>query len=334
MSVPILANPTHLGNDLSPRADPDTLAPLDIPSTPWEHYQRPFVRDLAYALACPPILTTWVNHQPLLNAPTVILHSAEFWQQQFASYQPRLHELDNTQGYQALTRFLMTRPSPYRLGFHFEGLIHFWLIDGFALNLHPFEVLAHNVQLYQGKQTTGELDYILRNHDTGEIEHWELAIKFFLGSPPYTFADWVGMNSRDNLERKMTHMQSKQFRSIWVDVSGHESGKAKVKIDKRIAVIKGRFFKPVTDNGFVRPQWLTPNFPLHDWINGEDTEQLNKLDMSILRRAHYVEWFTKRPFYDERPSPLHWSKDSPPETGLYFEGNRPLVIYRDKSSDK
>ena len=297
---------------------------------PWEQFTRPFVRDLAYALACPPILNAWVDHEPLLNTPTVTMHSAEFWQQQFSNYYARLAVLDTTQGYQALTRFLMKRPSPYRLGFHFEGLMHFWLTDGFALDLHPFEVLAHNIQLYQGKQTIGELDYILRNHETGEIEHWELAIKFFLGSAPYDFADWVGMNSRDNLQRKMTHMQSKQFRSVWVDVSGHESGKAKVKIDKRIAVIKGRFFKPMTDINFERPQWLTPNFPLHDWIDGQSAEQLATLDRSIVRRANYVEWFTKRPFYDGRQSPLYWSKDTPPETALYFEGDRPLVIYRVK----
>lgn len=290
---------------------------------PWEQYRRPFVRDLAYALACPPVLNTWVDHQPLFNTATVTIHSAEFWQLQFAHYQPRLHQLDTTQGYQALTRFLMSRPSPYRLGFHFEGLLHFWLVDGFKLELHPFEVLAHNVQLYRDKLTVGELDYILRNHKTGEIEHWELALKFFLGSAPYDFADWVGINSRDNLERKMTHMQSKQFRSVWVDTDAHKT----VKVDKRVAVIKGRFFKPVAEQSFARPEWLSAHFPLHDWIDAHSADQLATLDRRILRRADYVEWFTKRPFYDQRRPLLSCAEDEPLETGLYFEGDRPLVIY-------
>ena len=304
---------------------PDTSAIVD----PWERYQRPFVRDLAFAIACPPVLNAWVNHQPLINTPTVTLHSAAFWQQQFINYQHRLETLDTTKAYRDLSRFLMNRPSPYRLGFHFEGLLHFWLMDGFERGCHPFEVLAHNVQLYRGKQTTGELDYILRNHDTGEIEHWELAIKFFLGSAPYQFANWVGMNSRDNLERKMTHMHSKQFRTVWVEVNNE----ANVKIDKRIAVIKGRFFYPYGDTSFARPSWLAPNLPLHAWYDGNDLAQLATIDRSQLRRAHYVEWFTKRPFYDERRPMMPWSEQSPPQAGLYFEGDRPLVIYQNNATN-
>ena len=298
--------------------------------TPWECYSRPFVRDLAFALACPPVLNAWVDHEPLMNTPTVVMHSALFWQQQFAAYQPRLEVLDNTKAYRRLTRFLMSRPSPYRLGFHFEGLMHFWLTDGFDNDYHAYEVLAHNVQLFRDKQTVGELDYILRNHDTGEIEHWELAIKFFLGSPPYGFANWVGMNSRDNLERKMTHMQSKQFGSVWIDVDFNESVQ-RVKIDKRVAVIKGRFCRPVSDTQFARPTWLTPSFPMHDWYDGNNKAQLATLNMRKLRRAHYVEWFTKRSFYDEYRPLIKWSEGSPPQSGLYFEAGRPLVIYRDKS---
>ena len=296
---------------------------------PWEQYTRPFIRDLAFAIACPPVLNAWVDHEPLVPTPTVTMHTAAFWRQQFTAYQPRLAELDGTKAYRELTRFLIRRPSPYRLGFHFEGLMHFWLTDGFERGYHPFEVLAHNVQLFRGKQTTGELDYILRNHDTGEIEHWELAIKFFLGSAPYHYANWVGMNSRDTLERKMTHMQSKQFGAVWVDVNFHET----VKVDRRIGVIKGRFFQPVSDPNFKRPDWLTPSFPLHDWYDGNDLAQLATIDRSQLRRAHYVEWFTKRPFYDERRPMMPWSEQSPPQAGLYFEGDRPLVIYQNNATN-
>lgn len=317
MSEPIARSPSLPTTDLSPNLNP------------WERYTHPFIRDLAFTLACPPVLNTWVDHEPLNPTPTVVMHSAAFWQQQFDNYQSRLDILDKTKAYRDLTRFLMNRPSPYRLGFHFEGLMHFWLTDGFEHNCHPYEVLAHNVQLFRGKQTIGELDYILRNHDTGEVEHWELAIKFFLGSSPYDFVNWVGINSRDNLERKMTHMQSKQFGSVWIDVNSHK----RVKVDKRIAVIKGRFFRPYTDTIFERPSWLAPTFPLHEWYDGHDEAQLATLDMTVLRQAHYVEWFTKRGFYDEHRPLIKWSEDSPPESGLYFAGDRPLVIYRDKAKE-
>lgn len=260
---------------------------------PWLQYTRPFVRDLAFALACPDVLKHWVSPEPNLVSPTIEVHDNDFWQSQYQKYAPRLQELDNSSAYQELTRYLMSRPSPYRLGFHFEGLMHFWLEDGYRIGAHPFEVVAHNVQLYSGMQTTGELDFILRNHDTGEIEHWELAIKFYLGSAPYHFENWVGINARDTLARKLIHMQTKPFRSVWVDLDFYE----KIKIDKRYVVMKGRFFKPHKDTTPL-PEWLNSPFPMHEWhiINGHD--DFEALQMPHLRPTHYVEWLTQRPFYD------------------------------------
>ena len=292
-------------------------------NAPWEAYKRPYVRDLAYVLACPNVLTKWLDVAPNQNIYAISVHSAHFWQQQFERYQQRLEELDTTNDYQALTRYLLKRPSPNRLGFHFEGLLSFWLEDGFARNLHPYETLANNVQLYNGKQTTGELDLILYNHEEKLTEHWELAIKFFMGSAPFEPVNWVGINSNDNLQRKMTHMQTKQFRTVWVDTENH----GQVKIDKRYGVIKGRFFLPMATISFSYPFWLSPSFPMHEWCDKYDTSTLATIDISTLRSAHYIEWFTRRDFYDGRQLPLTYSKADIPKTGLYFEGDRPIVIY-------
>ncbi|KRG36119.1 DUF1853 family protein [Psychrobacter sp. P11G3] len=303
-----------------------------IDNAPWERYRRPYVRDLAYVLACPNALTQWLDFAPHQTTHTVTVHSAQFWQTQFEAYEQRLAELDTTAAYQELTRYLLKRPSPNRLGFHFEGLLSFWLEDGFARKLHPYETLASNVQLYNGKQTTGELDLILYNHAEQLIEHWELAIKFFMGSAPFEPVNWVGINSNDNLQRKMTHMQTKQFRAVWVDTENH----GQVKIDKRYGVIKGRFFLPINTAGcgdYDWPYWLTPSFPIHEWCDKRDMAGLATIDTTALRAAHYIEWFTKRDFYDERNTydghqqPIVWSDNELPKTGLYFEGNRPIVIY-------
>lgn len=296
---------------------------------PWNTYQRPFVRDLAYVLACPNVLKQWLDFAPHQNTHTVDVHSASFWQAQFETYQERLEELDTTNAYQDLTRYLLKRPSPNRLGFHFEGLLSFWLEDGFARQLHPYEMLANNVQLYNGKQTTGELDLILYNHEEKLVEHWELAIKFFMGSAPFAPENWVGINSKDNLERKMTHMQTKQFRSVWVDTEDH----GRIRIDKRYGIIKGRFFLPINTSSFGDrdwPAWLQSSFPIHEWCDKNDLANLATIDTTTLRRAHYVEWFSKRDFYDNydaRLSPLNLSETDTLRTGLYFEGDRPIVIY-------
>ena len=300
---------------------------------PWEAYKRPYVRDLAYVLACPNLLTEWLDVAPRQNTNAISVHSASFWQQQFKRYQQRLKELDSTNDYQALTRYLLKRPSPNRLGFHFEGLLSFWLEDGFAYNLHPYEILASNVQLFSGKQIVGELDLILYNHKEKLTEHWELAIKFFMGSAPFEPENWVGINSNDNLQRKMTHMQTKQFSPVWVDMEKH----GQVKIDKRYGVIKGRFFLPINTNHFEYPSWLTPSFPLHEWCDKADSASLATIDINALRAADYIEWFSKRDFYDKRqPSIIFTANDLIP-TGLYFEGDRPIVIYhklRERIEDK
>ena len=61
------------------------------------------------------------------------------------------------------------------------------------------------------------------------------------------------------------------------------------------------------------------------------------LDIRDLRAAHYIEWFSKREFYDGRPSALIHSENGILKTGLYFEGDRPIVIYpkqHDETDDK
>ncbi|HAR75107.1 MAG TPA: DUF1853 domain-containing protein, partial [Psychrobacter sp.] len=171
--------------------------------------------------------------------------------------------------------------------------------------------------------TTGELDLILYNHKDKLTEHWELAIKFFMGSAPFEPINWVGINSNDNLQRKMTHMQTKQFGSIWVSTEKH----GQVKIEKRFGVIKGRFFLPINTKGFDYPTWLSQTFPIHEWCDETDSTNLETIDITALRAAHYIEWFSKRDFYDGRQSPLMKSENGILKTGLYFAGDRPIVIY-------
>lgn len=290
---------------------------------PWASFTRPYVRDLAYVLACPNVLTKWLDFSPDHITHRIEVHSSEFWLAQFQAYKERLTELDNTHAYQQLTRYLLSRPSPNRLGFHFEGLLSFWLEDGYARGLHPYETLANNVQLYNGKQTVGELDLILYNHQHKLTEHWELAIKFFMGAYPFAPANWVGINSNDNLQRKMTYMQTKQFRVVWVDTEAH----GRVKIDKRYGVIKGRFFLPMGTTCFVYPSWLQPTFPMHRWCDINDETSLTKLNTGRLRQAHYIEWFTKRDFYDARQPLATCLENKRPKAGLYFAQDRPVVIY-------
>lgn len=125
-------------------------------------------------------------------------------------------------------------------------------------------------------------------------------------------------------------MQTKQFRTVWVDTENH----GQVKIDKRYGIIKGRFFLTKNITNFVYPSWLAPSFPMHEWCDKYDTSTLATLDIRELRAAHYIEWFSKRDFYDGRPSALIHSENGILKTGLYFEGDRPIVIYPKQHDEK
>lgn len=75
------------------------------------------------------------------------------------------------------------------------------------------EILAHNEQVIFEKRTLGELDFILKNSQTGNISHVELVYKFYLYDPeiPGKTACWIGPNRRDSLPEKLSRLQSNQF---------------------------------------------------------------------------------------------------------------------------
>lgn len=280
-----------------------------VSHSPWLAFRRPNVRDLAYAIACPPVLLTWAMPNP---NEAIELTSTAFWQRQFWRFLPRLHELDHNP--KPLNRFLAQHLLSHRLGFRFETLIHFWLTQ---TDYHDYELLAHNVQLFVGKQTCGELDFLVKNKAADTIEHWELAIKFYLGKPPFDPPHWVGLNQKDTLANKIAHLQQKQFNLTELD--GYH-------IDKRIAIIKGRFFLPqhllANVHQFQPPCWLNSALPLGIWQN----QLPDNLNPTHWRRAYRVEWFTKRDFYDQFELNQHPKQ----QTSLLhqFSGRRHPIVWQ------
>ncbi len=53
---------------------------------------------------------------------------------------------------------------------------------------HPFELLGHSIQIIDGAKTVGELDFLLHNHDTQQVEHWEVALKYYLAEADCSLA--------------------------------------------------------------------------------------------------------------------------------------------------
>ena len=94
-------------------------------------------------------------------------------------------------------------PVTRRLGHYFEHLYHLLLEQVLG-----WQVLARNLPIRMATgQTLGELDFIVRNPHSGQVEHHEIAVKFYLGLPaPGYPLRWYGPDTRDRLDRKVNRL--------------------------------------------------------------------------------------------------------------------------------
>jgi uncharacterized protein len=206
---------------------------------PWLEFKNPIVRQLAFAIASPNLLSTIPNDLEIKNS--FELHDHQFWQQHFKNYKTKLFALDRDST--ELEDFLSHLKST-RLGLRFEMLIWFWLLDN---KYHHYELLEHSLQIIDGPLTVGELDFVLLNTQTNEIEHWEVALKYYLAEEDYSLPFWYGLNREDTLARKLNHFTQKQFQ--FSEVKNY-------KIERKFAVIKGQLYLPENIDQAVIPDWL------------------------------------------------------------------------------
>ena len=159
--------------------------------------RHPEVRDLAWVILAPPMLTRtpWPQRHPLAGSDWVQAP------QQLAAW---LRELDgNSQPLQQWLALATTR----RLGRYYERL---WQ---FAVQHAPgVELIAANLPIRQGGHTLGELDLLVRDRDG--VHHLELAIKLYLGPQDGDGRDpaqWLGPGCHDRLDRKLAHLADHQL---------------------------------------------------------------------------------------------------------------------------
>ncbi len=158
--------------------------------------QHSTVRDLAWALLSPPLLSAppCPQRHPLAGS---------LWAQQPQRLEQWLRALDADD--RPLREWLAQLGSR-RLGHYYERL---WQ---FALSQAPgIELLAANLAIRDGGRTLGELDVVLRDRDG--VHHLELAIKLYLG-PEDAGHDphaWLGPGCHDRLGTKLAHLAGHQL---------------------------------------------------------------------------------------------------------------------------
>jgi hypothetical protein len=84
-----------------------------------------------------------------------------------------------------------------------------------------YDLVLSNEQVFKGKITIGELDYIIKNKRTNTTTHIELVYKFYIYNPEITsdktsqilqeLNRYQGPNGKDNLVRKLEHLKNQQL---------------------------------------------------------------------------------------------------------------------------
>jgi len=213
----------------------NAFGPTDI-----ARYRHRVVRDLAWALLSPPLLAP--------NDDGIRWFGPDWCRQVYAAYRSRLDALDQNPA--PLIDHLHARQDR-RLGSQFEGLLLYWLADP-ANTL--YRLVAHNLPIRAGKLTLGELDFVVRELATGNTQHWEVAVRFYLATRPGgAYEDWIGIDPSDRLDLKVGRLRRHQL-----TMSQTPAGKAAlaglgVAACSRACLLKGRLFYPA---GAPRDRWI------------------------------------------------------------------------------
>ena len=175
------------------------------------------IRDLAWCLHSPPLVST---------GGVDILWPNDAW---FASL-----ECSAPQSKMPTPR----HPHHFRLGQHFEALLAAWLKASPA-----FPLREANLQVQDGKRTVGEFDFLVEYE--GEVEHWEAAVKFYLGTEDTRRLDhWHGPNTEDRFDVKLKRLVSSQLKLADNPHARALLQQRGINVVRRRCFMKGRLFYP------------------------------------------------------------------------------------------
>jgi uncharacterized protein len=274
-----------------PAETPNPLA-LSANAFSWRHVlsqlRHASVRDLAFLLLSP----------PLLHPAHPRWHGAvqAFSEEELRVWRSWLLVQDMAPA--ALERYLAQMlseqaASHLRLGHYAEHLL------AFALSNAPQELsitlLARNVPLRSKngtRDTLGELDFVLERQ--GHVEHWELAVKFYLCAGTKSLEDFVSPASlglpktvelnhkakHDTLAYKLAHVFDKQLalQAMLSEADAPEFNFT-APITQSFAYLRGWLFYPGFATGLspasTPSAWgLHPQHPHGIWLRQEHTAQL------------------------------------------------------------
>ncbi|WP_325892124.1 DUF1853 family protein [Grimontia sp. NTOU-MAR1] len=118
----------------------------------------------------------------------------------------------------------------HRIGFYYQ-----WLINQCLQQSETYHLIAEELQVEKDKRTLGAIDFVVENPE-GKLEHWEVAIKFYLAFE----GEWRGPNAKDTLAKKYQKMTDQQL--MLSDTEEYQSQYSQYPIEKRRLLVQGRLY--------------------------------------------------------------------------------------------
>lgn len=198
------------------------------------------IRDLAWAINSPSLIRT------SLEIPNWLPPS------EHANYEPFKVELEKH----------LQRGSGRLVGKYFERLVQYYLVS-----IAKRKMVAIGRQIQRNDKTAGEIDFVFQN-ESGELEHWETAIKFYLHFPVenLTGSHLIGPNPADTFETKYVRMFEHQLplgKEIFPEIK------------RSHAFFKGRiYYHPAFDRSALIPRQISPHHESAFWVRPNELEVL------------------------------------------------------------
>ncbi len=224
------------------------------------------VRDLFWLIASPsPIKEYGVKGLPLL--PSLIQNN---WVTENTDF---FIQLDADPS--ALHAFLKERTST-RLGIYAEFLLHYFFEHS------PYiQLILHNYQVIENKQTIGEVDFVIEYK--GNIMHIELAVKYYLDTQQNDLLEhWIGPSGNDNLYKKIERVVTHQL-----PLGSSPMFRKQTKIYATSYFwLRGVFFTNTTKE----VSWKNPkaNFGRFYTFNELPNEMIINSNHKVLQRPHWM----------------------------------------------
>lgn len=241
-------------------------AAMSSPLPVWQSFNTPQVRDLAWVLGSPPLLSP--ARSRTASGRQVHWLNASWCTAMFDASHDWLRSLDHTPA--PLLAALADRDT--RLGRHFENLLGFWL----AWPDNPFYRLAHRgLAICSQHRTLGELDFLVEDRRSGRLQHWEVAVKFYLGTAPGgDYCHWLGPALHDRLDLKVDHLLHHQLDLPTTAEGAGLMRHLHLPRPDPVCLLKGRlFYPPDVDIGQWAPTGACQDHPAGWWMSGETFRQ-------------------------------------------------------------